>query len=88
MTGGELFDRIVDAPGGCFTEKDAARIMRQVLGALSYLHNRGIVHRDLKPENFLLADETPDAAIKIADFGFACNVDGPQGLRGLCGSPG
>jgi len=51
------------------------------MGALAYLHGKGIVHRDLKPENFLLADESPDASIKIADFGFACNVDGPHGLR-------
>mmetsp|Transcript_15673 Transcript_15673/g.38031 ORF Transcript_15673/g.38031 Transcript_15673/m.38031 type:complete len:379 (+) Transcript_15673:2-1138(+) len=88
LTGGELFDRIVDSPGGKFTEKDAARILRQVFGALAYLHCKGIVHRDLKPENFLLADETPDAPVKIADFGFACNFDGPNGLWGLCGSPG
>ena len=51
------------------------------MGALAYLHGKGIVHRDLKPENFLLADESSDASIKIADFGFACNVDGPHGLR-------
>uniref|UniRef100_A0A6U4Q5S4 Protein kinase domain-containing protein n=1 Tax=Hemiselmis andersenii TaxID=464988 RepID=A0A6U4Q5S4_HEMAN len=88
LTGGELFDRIVDAPNGHFTERDAAKIMRQVMGALAYLHGKGIVHRDLKPENFLLADESPDAQIKIADFGFACNVTGEHSLRGLCGSPG
>jgi len=33
------------------------------------------VHRDLKPENFLLQDASPDSPIKIADFGFACNVE-------------
>mmetsp|Transcript_10222 Transcript_10222/g.20977 ORF Transcript_10222/g.20977 Transcript_10222/m.20977 type:complete len:262 (-) Transcript_10222:494-1279(-) len=88
LTGGELFDRIVDAPGGHFTEKDAAAIMLQLMGALAYLHKKGIVHRDLKPENFLLADDSRDANIKIADFGFACDVTGPHDLHGLCGSPG
>jgi len=88
LTGGELFDRIVDAPGGHFTEKDAASIMMQLMGALAYLHGRKIVHRDLKPENFLLASDDQNAAIKIADFGFACNVEHEHALSGLCGSPG
>eukprot|EP00961_Rhodomonas_salina_P262855 3552013-Rhodomonas_salina.1 len=34
------------------------------------------------------ADDSRDANIKIADFGFACDVSGPNGLHGLCGSPG
>jgi len=58
------------------------------MGALAYLHKRKIVHRDLKPENFLLASDEQNAAIKIADFGFACNVEDDHALRGLCGSPG
>ena len=58
------------------------------MGALAYLHKKGIVHRDLKPENFLLADDGKEAAIKIADFGFACDVKGPNSVTGLCGSPG
>jgi calcium/calmodulin-dependent protein kinase I len=47
--GGELFDRIVDAPNGHFTEKDASTIMRQLMGALAYLHSKGIVHRSVGP---------------------------------------
>mmetsp|Transcript_23496 Transcript_23496/g.34482 ORF Transcript_23496/g.34482 Transcript_23496/m.34482 type:complete len:453 (+) Transcript_23496:85-1443(+) len=88
LTGGELFDRIVEAPGQHFTEKTAADVMRQLMHALSYLHGKKIVHRDLKPENFLLADKGEDSKIKIADFGFACNVEGEHSLHGLCGSPG
>jgi len=88
LTGGELFDRIVEAPGQHFTEKTAADIMRQLMHALKYLHGKKIVHRDLKPENFLLADKTEHAKIKIADFGFACSVEGEHSLHGLCGSPG
>ncbi|CAM4624628.1 unnamed protein product [Lepidochelys kempii] len=39
VTGGELFDRIVER--GHYTERDASRLVRQVLGALSYLHRLG-----------------------------------------------
>lgn len=46
VSGGELFDRIVEK--GFYTEMDASRLIRQVLDAVNYLHSMGIVHRDLK----------------------------------------
>lgn len=46
MTGGELFDRIVEK--GSYTEKDASYLIRQVLEAVDFMHEQGIVHRDLK----------------------------------------
>lgn len=46
MTGGELFDRIVEK--GSYTERDASHLIRQVLEAVDYMHDKGIVHRDLK----------------------------------------
>ena len=69
MTGGELFDRIVEK--GSYSEKDAADLIKQVprqsqtsrchshpstvqvLSAVAYMHDQGVVHRDLKPENLL-----------------------------------
>ena len=51
VTGGELFDRIVER--GSYSEKDASECVKQILIAVDYLHNLGIVHRDLKPENLL-----------------------------------
>jgi len=52
IDGGELFEKISKVK--VFCEDDAANIMKQLLSAVVYCHNRKIVHRDLKPENLLL----------------------------------
>ena len=45
------------------------------------------MQRDLKPHNLLLSDHSELPVVKIADFGFARNLQ-PQGLaETLCGSP-
>ena len=68
-TGGELFDKIVSIKH--FSEEGAASIMRQLLSAITYCHNNKIVHRDIKPENLILESGSPDAAIKLIDFGYS-----------------
>ena len=54
---------------------------------MAYLHEKGIVHRDLKPDNLVFDGRTPDAAIKLIDFGYAGHCSDKQPLRGLCGTP-
>lgn len=54
VTGGELFDRIVEK--GSYTEKDASGLIRQVLEAVDYMHEQGVVHRDLKVSKSWLID--------------------------------
>ncbi|KAM7194291.1 putative calcium calmodulin-dependent protein kinase [Naviculisporaceae sp. PSN 640] len=72
-TGGELFDRICEQ--GKFTEKDASQTIKQVLGAVNYLHQNNVVHRDLKPENLLYRSKAPDSDLVLADFGIAKMLD-------------
>ncbi|KAK6863845.1 hypothetical protein PG990_006714 [Apiospora arundinis] len=72
-TGGELFDRICEQ--GKFTEKDASQTIKQVLGAVDYLHRNNVVHRDLKPENLLYLSKSPDSDLVLADFGIAKMLD-------------
>jgi len=47
VDGGELFYKIVEK--GNYSERDAARIVRQMIRGVMYLHGQGIAHRDLKP---------------------------------------
>ena len=77
--GGELFDRILKRIENnlMYTEKEACEIIRQVMGAIEYCHNKGIVHRDLKPENLLYLKEGPEEnnPLKIIDFGLSQDLN-------------
>ena len=85
VTGGELFDRIVEK--GSYTEKDAADLIKQVLSAVHYMHESGVVHRDLKPENLLYHSPDEDSKIMISDFGLSKMED--SGIMATaCGTPG
>nr|P08414.2 RecName: Full=Calcium/calmodulin-dependent protein kinase type IV; Short=CaMK IV; AltName: Full=CaM kinase-GR [Mus musculus]CAA41741.1 Ca++-dependent calmodulin binding kinase IV [Mus musculus] len=86
VTGGELFDRIVEK--GYYSERDARDAVKQILEAVAYLHENGIVHRDLKPENLLYATPAPDAPLKIADFGLSKIVEHQVLMKTVCGTPG
>ena len=74
-TGGELFDKIVDVKH--FSESVACNIMRQLLSAIAYCHEKGVIHRDLKPENILIESSEEKNKdffnIKVIDFG-TCEI--------------
>ncbi|XP_028284755.1 calcium/calmodulin-dependent protein kinase type II delta chain-like isoform X1 [Parambassis ranga] len=63
--------------------------IQQILESVNHCHINGIVHRDLKPENLLLASKLKGAAVKLADFGLAIEVQGDQqAWFGFAGTPG
>ena len=71
--GGDLFSKINDLAekDKCFSEKDAVKIFKQLMSAVSYCHRQGICHRDIKPENILFLNKKPDSPIKTIDFGLS-----------------
>ncbi|KAL6518720.1 CBL-interacting serine/threonine-protein kinase 3 [Orobanche hederae] len=85
ITGGELFDKIVNI--GRMKEDEARKYFQQLINAVDYCHSRGVFHRDLKPENLLL-----DAAgnLKVSDFGLSAlsqQVRDDGLLHTACGTP-
>jgi len=85
VTGGELFDKIVQLT--CYSEQQAAILIKQVFTGIHHLHENGIGHRDLKPENLLLSSPDEDAMIKIADFGLAKKLAHPTDMMlDACGT--
>ncbi|RZF44018.1 hypothetical protein LSTR_LSTR007290 [Laodelphax striatellus] len=86
-TGGELFEDIVARE--FYSEADASHCIQQILESVNHCHTNGVVHRDLKPENLLLASKAKGAAVKLADFGLAIEVQGEQhAWFGFAGTPG
>jgi hypothetical protein len=47
-TGGDLFDRLDEQVNESYTEEQCAKLVRQIISSVSYLHSKNIIHRDLK----------------------------------------
>ncbi|CAN6465768.1 unnamed protein product [Victoria cruziana] len=80
--GGRLLDWMVKHC--CYSERQAAILLKELVLVIKYCHEMGVVHRDIKPENILL---TVSGKIKLADFGLAVRVSNGQVLSGVAGSP-
>jgi len=73
--GGDLFSYI-EKRGFRLPETRAAEIIHKLSTAVFFLHEYGVVHRDLKPENILMTDNSPNADIRLVDFGLG-KIIGP-----------
>lgn len=69
-------------------EKDAQIIVKQLLSAVAFMHEKNVTHRDLKLENLLLARPNDISSVVIADFGLAfISNNARQKLKTQCGTP-
>jgi tetratricopeptide (TPR) repeat protein len=88
----ELLDGVDLKEAGRLDWREACRVLRDVAGALAFLHARGLLHRDLAPRNIRY---TADGRAKLIDFGLLASVGvsteiagtpafiAPENLRGL-----
>lgn len=87
LSGGELYTRLIHSPLGKFSEEYSKKIVRDILNAIYYLHEtKNIAHRDLKLANIMFTDTSPDAEIKLIDFGLSKFVSGSEYMHSLVGT--
>ena len=73
--GGDMMHALASLPN--YSERNVAKIFKQMLLGVKYLHSEGIVHRDLKLDNILYSkqeegeSEESEIQVKIADFGLS-----------------
>lgn len=84
--GGELLDRILSKKDSRYSEKDAAKVVRQMLNVAARCHLNGVVHRDLKPENFLFKSQSEDSPLKATDFGLSDFIKPGRKFHDIVGS--
>uniref|UniRef100_A0A8C9VLN6 Myosin light chain kinase, smooth muscle n=1 Tax=Scleropages formosus TaxID=113540 RepID=A0A8C9VLN6_SCLFO len=85
ISGGELFDRIIDEDFE-LTEREVIKYMLQIIDGVQFIHKQGIVHLDLKPENIMCVNKT-GSRIKLIDFGLARRIENAGSLKVLFGTP-
>ncbi|KAI3434966.1 hypothetical protein D9Q98_003018 [Chlorella vulgaris] len=68
LSGGQLWDRVMK---GEYGERQAARIMAEVLRTVAQCHSKDVILRDVKPHNWVFAAPGDDAPLKAVDFGIS-----------------
>lgn len=79
VDGRTLSQLIANDPDYFREKKNSDKFVRQLLGALGYLHSHQVLHLDLKPDNILLTHINDD--VKLIDLGF-CYTDTFEDTQG------
>ena len=99
INGGGLSDclkKYMKKYGSAFPEKIVQHLMRQIIDALVYIHDKKIIHRDLKLDNIMVSFDSEkdkenlnmmNAKIKIIDFGFSILLTKQDLASTTVGSP-
>ena len=69
--GESLHAHLKSMPSRQFAEEKARRLIKQLLMALDYLHERHVAHRDIKLENIIIDHREH---MKLIDFGFLAMI--------------
>lgn len=71
------------------SDLEASQIIKSILQAVKYMHEKGIVHRDMKPANILIEDVNNFSTIKITDFGLSAMISETSSkfFTEHCGTP-
>ncbi|XP_076326837.1 serine/threonine-protein kinase 17B-like isoform X2 [Tachypleus tridentatus] len=84
--GGELQRVLEDQE--VIAEMEAARLMRQILEGVDFLHRNNIAHLDIKPQNLLLTGSTlSQYDVKLCDFGISRLILKGSEIREILGTP-
>eukprot|EP01017_Pseudomicrothorax_dubius_P049866 TRINITY_DN9336_c0_g1_i3.p1 TRINITY_DN9336_c0_g1~~TRINITY_DN9336_c0_g1_i3.p1 ORF type:complete len:399 (+),score=77.36 TRINITY_DN9336_c0_g1_i3:218-1414(+) len=86
QTGGTLQSKIQKVHK--MSVEQSLAITKQLVDAISFIHNRNIMHRDLKLANILIVEDKKKVGVKIVDFGLATDIDDVPYLCHRCGTPG
>ena len=96
--GGNLsktLQKYIDKNGKAFPEEIIQHLMKQIIDAFKYIHEKKIIHRNINLENILLHYDNEEdeknlnllkAQIKIIDFGFSCTIIDNE-LKYIIGNP-
>lgn len=83
--GVNLCDYIQTQKRGRLDESSARIMARQLVSAISHMHESNVVHRDIKLENILV--NSISKRVKLTDFGLSRSWDRKTMMMTNCGSP-
>ncbi|CAK9183873.1 unnamed protein product [Ilex paraguariensis] len=83
MSAGSLQSIIASSFPDGLSEPCIAIVLKEILSALSYLHDQGHLHRDVKAGNILIDSS---GTVKLADFGVSASIYESSSCHGLAAS--